>query len=187
MDLKQEFFTAKKEIQKIRADKKIAEVSVRALFSKAQRDLKREMDQLEEGVGRYLIKQKAENSRFYAQIKQCKELKHELIDQIFELEHRVSRVEDKVGPDLKPSPQELAQLNASPLVLSIPPLEYQTNLYVFGRNRPQIEIPSALPSFREVSVGASQPSIFGRESTREVSKSPMRNEQAQSSSVVTFH
>jgi ribonuclease HII len=66
MELRQEFLSSKKEIQKIRADRKISEVSARATLSKAQRDLKREMDQVEEGVGRFLIKQKAENSRFHA-------------------------------------------------------------------------------------------------------------------------
>jgi predicted nucleic acid-binding Zn-ribbon protein len=66
-------------------------------IKETQQSLKDDMDTVTSEMGKFLLKQKAEYSRFGAQIKQLKEIKEELSESLSNLANRVKRAEDKAG------------------------------------------------------------------------------------------
>jgi len=67
------------------------------------------MDSVRAEMGKFLLKQKAEYSRFGAQIKQLKEIKEDLSSSLNSLAYRVSRAEEKAGV----TPQEGEKVQAA--------------------------------------------------------------------------
>ena len=59
--------------------------------------LQEDMEQVNSELQKFLLKQKAEYSRFHTQVKQLKDIKEELRGSIEGLSHRVTRVEEKSG------------------------------------------------------------------------------------------
>lgn len=55
------------------------------------------MENVTSEMGKFLLKQKAEYSRFGAQVKQLREIKDELSGSMSTLAYRVQRVEEKAG------------------------------------------------------------------------------------------
>ena len=75
------------------------------------KQLKKDIEELDKDVQKYITRQKAENCRLHQQIKHCKEIKKEMQLDMMELDQRVVHVENKVGVDfsinggLKKSPR----------------------------------------------------------------------------------
>ena len=78
-------------------DKKRVEQNADNRNKEINKHLLNELQKLDEGIQRHNTKQKAENSRFQAQIGQCKEIRADLERDIGVLKNRVTSVEVHLG------------------------------------------------------------------------------------------
>ncbi len=78
-------------------DKKRVEQNADCRIKEINKHLQNELQKLDEGIQRHNTKQKAENSRFQAQIGHCKEIRADLDKDIGVLKNRVTNVEHHLG------------------------------------------------------------------------------------------
>eukprot|EP00347_Sterkiella_histriomuscorum_P018120 403346710 len=97
IQLRSELEFAKKEVQVLAQDKQYVEMSADQRYKEVQKYLSLELQKLDEGIQKHNTKQKAENSRFQAQIGHCKEIRQELDSDIQIIKSRIMNVENHLG------------------------------------------------------------------------------------------
>ncbi|CDW71970.1 UNKNOWN [Stylonychia lemnae] len=97
LQLRSELEFNKKEVQLLGQDKVYVEQNADQRTKEIQKYLSIELQRLDEGIQKHSTKQKAENSRFQAQIGTCKEIRQDLDEQIQTIKARIINVENHLG------------------------------------------------------------------------------------------
>ena len=110
-ETRKELNFCKKEVQILNTEKDTVAEMAETKCEDINRYLNKEIHYLEELVSKSQVKQKAENSRFYYQCQQAKQIANELDDHRMELVKRVIVVEDHLGVITGPLDQEQQSLS----------------------------------------------------------------------------